>query len=160
MDYNATTGEVYVPDRQHNQLDVLDPVTADTTVTQQEPARILRLNSSPQSVAITSDGQLGFVALTNGQVIMLDVPERSIVTSMAVGGTPRFIITGLYPPVHNPTSTPQQTTTPPLAAMPINLLLLIVSIVLAGVLLLGALWLFWRRYQKWLTVQRSSRKRL
>lgn len=159
MDYNATTGEVYVPDRQHNQLDVLNPVTADTPVTQQEPARILRLNSPPQSVAITSDGQLGFVALSNGQVIMLDVPERSIVTSMTVGGTPHFIITGLYPPVHNPTSTPQETTTPPLSAMPINLLLLIASIVLAGVLLLGALWLFWRRYQKGLTVQRSSRKR-
>ncbi|HYL44996.1 MAG TPA: hypothetical protein VEU97_16565, partial [Ktedonobacteraceae bacterium] len=147
MDYNATTGEVYVPDRQHHQLDVLDPVTADTTVTQQEPARILRLNSSPQSVAITSDGQLGFVALSNGQVIMLDVPERSIITSMAVGGTPRFIITGLYPPVHNPTSAPQQTTTPPLPAKPISLLL-IASIVLVGVILLGALWLFRRRYQK------------
>src|SRR5258706_4171345 len=133
MDYNATTGEVYVPDRQHNQLDVLDPVTADTTVTQQEPARILRLNSSPQSVAITSDGQLGFVALSNGQVMMLDVPERSIVTSMPVGGTPHFIITGLYPPVINPTSTPQPTTTPPSSAKLISFLLLIVSIVLAGV---------------------------
>ncbi|MFL5705068.1 MAG: YncE family protein [Ktedonobacteraceae bacterium] len=159
MDYNATTGEVYVPDQQHNQLDVLDPVTADTTVTPQEPARILRLNSSPQSVAITSDGQLGFVALSNGQVLMLDVPERSIVTSMAVGGSPHFIITGLYPPVNNPTSTPQQTATPPSSAM-LTSLLLITSIVLAGVLLLGTLWLFWRRYQKWLAVQRSTRKRL
>src|SRR5260370_18569 len=28
MDYDANTGEVYVPDRQHNQLDVLTPVTA------------------------------------------------------------------------------------------------------------------------------------
>jgi DNA-binding beta-propeller fold protein YncE len=160
MDYDATTGEVYVPDRQHNELGVLDPVTAGTPVTQQEPARILRLNSSPQSVAITSDGQLGFVALSNGQVIMLDVPERSIVTSMAVGGTPHFIITGLYPPVNNSTSTPQQTTTPPSTAKLINFLLLIVSIVLGGALLLGTLWLFWRRYQKWLAVQRSSRKRL
>ncbi len=32
MDYDANTGEVYVPDRQHNQLDVLAPVVADTTV--------------------------------------------------------------------------------------------------------------------------------
>jgi hypothetical protein len=159
MDYNATTGEIYVPDRQHNQLDVLDPVTADTAVTQQEPARMLRLNSSPQSIAITSDGQLGFVALSNGQVLMLDVPERSIVTSIAVGGTPHFIITGLYPPVNNSTSTPQQTATSPSPAKPTSLLL-IASIVLAGVLLLGTLWLFWRRYQKWLAVQRSSRKRL
>src|SRR6266849_5780746 len=60
MDYDANTGEVYVPERQHNQLDVLTPVTAGTTVTPQEPARILHLSSSPQSVAITSDGQLGF----------------------------------------------------------------------------------------------------
>ena len=160
MDYDANTGEVYVPDRQHNQLDVLTPVTAGTTVTPQEPARIIRLSSSPQSVAITSDGQLGFVALSNGQVLMLDVPGRSIVTSIAVGGTPRFIITGLYPPVNSPTSIPQQTATSPSSAKPISHLLLIVSMVLAGVLLLGTLWLFWRYYQKRLAGQRSARKRL
>ncbi|MFL5625986.1 MAG: YncE family protein [Ktedonobacteraceae bacterium] len=159
MDYNASTGEVYVPDRQHSQLDVLAPVTAETTVTPQEPARILRVSSSPQSVAITSDGQLGFVALSNGQVLMLDVPERSIVTSIAVGGTPHFIITGLYPPVNSSTSPPQQTATPPLLTKPISFLLLIVSLVLAGVLVLGTLWLFWRRYQKWLADQRSTSKR-
>jgi DNA-binding beta-propeller fold protein YncE len=160
MDYDANTGEVYVPDRQHNQLDVLTPVTSGTSAMPQEPARILRLNSSPQSVAITSDGQLGFVALSNGQVLMLDVPERSIVTSIAVGGTPHFIITGLYPPVNSPTSTPQQTATPPSPAIPISRFLLIVAAVLAGVVLLGTLWLFWRHYQKWLAGQRSARKRL
>ncbi len=130
MDYDANTGEIYVPDRQHNQLDVLAPVMAGTTVTPQEPARILRLSSSPQSVAITSDGQLGFVALSNGRVLMLDIPGRSIVTSIAVGGTPHFIITGLYPPVNSPTSTPQQTATPIPSAKPISPLLLIVWIVL------------------------------
>jgi hypothetical protein len=160
MDYDANTGEVYVPDRQHNQLDILTPVTGGTTMTTQEPARILRLSSSPQSVAITSDGQLGFVALSNGQVIMLDVPSRSIVTSIAVGGTPHFIITGLYPPVYSPTSTPQQAVTTPSSAKPIDRLLLVVLMVLAGVLLLGTLWLFWRYCQKWLSVQRSARKRL
>src|SRR6266487_5793544 len=36
MDYDASTGEVYVPDRKHNQLDVLTPITAGTTVTIQE----------------------------------------------------------------------------------------------------------------------------
>src|SRR5207342_390104 len=41
MDYDANTGEVYVPDRQHNQLDVLAPIVAYTTVTQQEPTRII-----------------------------------------------------------------------------------------------------------------------
>jgi hypothetical protein len=148
MDYDANTGEVYVPDRQHNQLDVLAPVVSDTTVTPQEPARIIRLSSSPQSVAITSDGQLGFVALSNGQVLMLDVPRRSIVTSITVGGTPHFIITGLYPPVNTPSTTPQQAATPPSSAMPIGRLQLIFLMVLAGVLLLSMLLLLWRYYQK------------
>src|SRR5437764_9674367 len=160
MDYDANTGEVYVPDRQHNQLDVLDPVTAGATVMPPEPGRIIRLSSSPQSVAITSDGQLGFVALSNGQVLMLDIPGRSIVTSIAVGGTPHFIITVLYPPVYSPRSTPQQAATSPSQTKPISLFLLIASIVLAGALLLGTLWLFWRYYQKRLTGQRSARKRL
>src|SRR5579863_6817932 len=120
MDYDANTGEIYVPDQQHNLLDVLNPLTADTAVMPQEPARVLRLNSSPQSVAITSDGQLGFVALANGQVLMLDIPGRSIVTSIAVGGSPRFIITGLYPPINSPSSMSQQTAPSSLAAMPIS----------------------------------------
>jgi DNA-binding beta-propeller fold protein YncE len=160
MDYDATTGQVYVPDRQHNQLDVLAPVTVNTTVIPREPARIMRLSSSPQSVAITSDGQLGFVALSNGQVLMLDIPGRSIISSIAVGGTPHFIITGLYPPVNSPASTPRQAATPPPSAQPINLLFLIVSLMLAAVLLLSTFWLFWHRYQKWLADQHSARKRL
>ncbi|HEV7236796.1 MAG TPA: YncE family protein, partial [Ktedonobacteraceae bacterium] len=127
MDYDASTGEVYVPDLQHNQLDVLRPITAGTTLLPQEPARIIPLSSSPQSVAITSDGQLGFVALSNGQVLMLDIPGRSIVTTIAVGGSPHFIITGLYPPVNSPVSTPQQTTTAPSSATPISPTLLIVA---------------------------------
>ena len=61
----------------HNQLDVLAPIVAGTTVTQQEPARIIHLSNAPQSVAITSDGQLGFVALSNGQVLMLDIPRAN-----------------------------------------------------------------------------------
>jgi DNA-binding beta-propeller fold protein YncE len=160
MDYDAITGEVYVPDRQHNQLDVLTPVTVGTTLIPHEPARVIRLSSSPQSVAITSDGQLGFVALSSGQVLMLDIPGRSAVTSVAVGGIPHFIITGLYPPVTSPASTPQQAATPPPPAQPISLLFLIVSTVLAGVLVLSTFWLFWHRYQKWLADQRSARKRL
>jgi len=148
MDYDANSGEVYVPDRRHNQLDILTPVLAGTAVTPQEPARILHLSSTPQSVAITSDGQLGFVALSSGQVLMLDVPGRSIVTSIAVGGTPHFIITGLYPPTDSPTSTLQQPATPPSSAQPIGRFLLTVSMVLAAVLLLSTLWLFWRYYRK------------
>jgi DNA-binding beta-propeller fold protein YncE len=155
MDYDAITGEVYVPDRQHNQLDVLAPIVADTTVIQQEPARIIPLSGSPQSVAITSDGQLGFVALSNGQVLMLDVPRRSIVTSITVGGTPHFIITGLYPPANAPLTNPQQAAIPPSSAKPVGSLLLIFSLVLTGVILLGILWLFWRNYQKRLAGQHS-----
>ena len=160
MDYDANTGEVYVPDQQHNQLDVLAPIVTGTTVTQQEPARIIHLSGSPQAVAITSDGQLGFVALSNGQVLMLDVPNRSIVTSIAVGGTPHFIITGLYPPVNSPTSTPKQVATAPSPATLIDRLLFIVLMALAGILLLGTLWLFWRSYQKWFSDPGSARKRL
>ncbi len=158
MDYDANTGEVYVPDRQHNQLDVLAPIVADTTVTQQEPARIIHLNSSPQSVAITSDGQLGFVALSNGQVLMLDVPRRSIVTSITVGGTPHFIITGLYPPVNAPLTTPQQAAIPTSPTKPVGNLLFIFSLVLTGVILLGILWLIWRNYQKRLADQHSAKR--
>ena len=160
MDYDANTGEVYVPDRQHNQLDVLTPVTVGVTAMPREPARILRLSSSPQSVAITVDGQLGFVALSNGQVLMLDVPGRSTVTSIKVGGTPHFIITGLYPPVTGQISTPQQTAAPSSGAMPIGSLLLIFSTALVGLLLLGSLWLLWRYYQRRLAGERFRRKRL
>jgi DNA-binding beta-propeller fold protein YncE len=148
MDYDANTGEVYVPDRMHNQLDVLAPIVADTTVTQQEPARIIPLHSSPQSVAITSDGQLGFVALSNGQVLMLDVPRRSIITNVPVGGTPHFIITGLYPPANAPLITPQQPTIPSSSTKPFGNLLFIFSLMLTGVLLLGMLLFFWRNFRK------------
>ena len=157
MDYDANTGEVYVPDRMHNQLDVLAPIVADTTVPQQEPARIIPLHSSPQSVAITSDGQLGFVTLSNGQVLMLDVPRGSIVTNFSVGGTPHFIITGLYPPANAPLTTPQQATIPSSSTKPFESFLLIFSLMLSGVLLLGMLWLIWRNYRKRLTDEHSAK---
>jgi DNA-binding beta-propeller fold protein YncE len=160
MDYDAITGEVYVPDQQHNRLDVLAPVTASTPVMPQEPTRVIPVSSSPQAVAITSDGQLGFVALSNGQVLMLDVPGRSTVTNIAVGGTPHFIITGLYPPVNSPQSPQQQATTPPSPAAPANNFLLIVLISLAAILLLGILWLSWIYYQQRPGSKRPDRKRL
>jgi DNA-binding beta-propeller fold protein YncE len=144
MDYNANTGEIYVPDRLHNLLDVLTPVTAASNAVPKEPASILRLSGSPQSIAITSDGQLGFVALSNGQVVMLDIPGRSIVTSIAVGGAPHFIITGLYPPT---TTTPSRShhKTPP--AQSFNNPILILSILLAAILLLSISWFIWKRRQ-------------
>lgn len=105
MDYDATTGEVYVPNQQRNLVEVLAPVSAGTTAPH-EPARSIRFDSAPQSVAITSDGQFGFIALADGKVAMLDIHARQVITTLAVGGSPRFIITGLYP---SPFSyTPQQ----------------------------------------------------
>jgi len=156
MDYNATTGEVYVPDRQHNLLDVLAPVAVGTQPLPQEPARVIHLKSSPQSVAITSDGQFGFVALANGETLMLDIPGRSTITSITVGGTPRFIITGLYPPATSPSTSSQQTTTPPSATAPINSLMLYISLGLAGVLLTSVFWFWWRFAQRRLTNSHSK----
>src|SRR5207247_11143209 len=60
----------------------------------------------PHAVAVTSARQLGFIALSDGNVVMLDVPGRQIVTTIHVGGNPDFIITGLYPPAIG--TTPQQ----------------------------------------------------
>ena len=141
MDYDANTGEVYVPDREHNLLDVLSPVTTNTPAHGQEPARIISLNSSPQSVAITNDGQLGFVALANGQVLMLDIPGRSVITSISVGGNPHFIITGLYP---SSNSTAPSQSVP--ATMPVSLILLVSLLVLVVVLMM--IWLLRKFLQK------------
>lgn len=146
MDYDAATGEVYVPDRQHNQLDVLAPITAGSGASPREPVHVIHLSSSPQSVAITSDGQLGFVALANNQVLMLDIPGQSIVTRIPVSGTPHFIITGLYPPTSSPLSPPQRTTASHFAAQSFTILIMLVA--LAAVILLCTGWLFWRRSQK------------
>lgn len=109
MDYDATTGEVYVPDRTGDQIVVLAPVSSGSAVPK-EPNRIISLHGvSPASIAITSDGQLGFVALTNGRVAMLDLPGRQTITTIPVGGSPTFIITGLNPPLVG--TTPQQAST-------------------------------------------------
>ncbi|QBD83305.1 hypothetical protein EPA93_48035 [Ktedonosporobacter rubrisoli] len=105
MDFDETTGEVYVPDELHNRLDVLAPVTVNSPPPYQ-PSRTIALSAQPRSVAITSDGQLGFVALVGGNVAMLDVPGRQITNTLYAGGNLSFIITGMYPPLIG--STPQQ----------------------------------------------------
>jgi DNA-binding beta-propeller fold protein YncE len=105
MDYDEMTGEVYVPDEQHKRLDVLAPVNAGSTPPHQ-PNRTIDLGVQPRSVAITSDGQLGFVALAGGNVAMLDIPARQVINTIYVGGNPYFIITGMYPPAVG--TTPQQ----------------------------------------------------
>jgi len=106
MDFDETTGEVYVPDRLHHQLDVITPPDSLATKAPAEPIHTYALSGTPVSVAITSDGQLGFVALTTGQVVMLDILGHQVLQTIHVGGDPQYIITGLYPPVLG--STPQQ----------------------------------------------------
>jgi DNA-binding beta-propeller fold protein YncE len=137
MDYNAITGDIYVPDQQHNQVDVLSPILADSGLTAHEPEQVIHFNSSPQSIAITNDGQLGFVALGGGQVAMLDIPGRSLVATIPVGGNPHFIITGPYPPQDVPV--PQKTAMPP----PNLTLLGVVVALLTGAFSAG-FWLIWR----------------
>ena len=106
MDFDETTGEVYVPDSLQKQLDVISPPDSLATTAPAEPVHTYALSAAPVSVAITSDGQLGFVALDTGQVVMLDILGHQVLQTINVGGGPRFIITGLYPPVLG--STPQQ----------------------------------------------------
>jgi len=105
MDFDEQTGEIFVPDQLHKRLDVLAPINPGFPVPK-EPERTISLASAPNSVAITSDGQLGFVALQGGQVAMLDIPGRQLITTFNVGGDPQFIITGLNPPAI--ATTPQQ----------------------------------------------------
>lgn len=107
MDFDEVTGEVFVPDQLRKQIDVLTPVSSGSlNLPRREPGHIYPMGVTPESVAITSDGQLGFVALSSGQVVMIDIPGEQIANTFHVGGTPHFIITGLYPPLVG--TTPQQ----------------------------------------------------
>ncbi len=99
MDYDAITSEVYIPDQKNSQLAVLSPVDPTDPRQPKQPNRVIHTSVIPESVAITNDGQLGFVALRNGTVAMLDAPARQFVSTIAVGGSPHFIITGVYPPI-------------------------------------------------------------
>src|SRR5256884_3028175 len=98
MDYDALTGEVYVPDEQHQVLNVLSPVDIGVSAIPRKPERVIHTQGTPESVAITSDGLLGFIALREGKVAMLDLIAHRLVYTVDVTGTPHFIITGLYPP--------------------------------------------------------------
>jgi DNA-binding beta-propeller fold protein YncE len=106
MDFDALTGEVYVPDKQHNVLNVLSPVDTSVTSLPTQPERVIHTGGTPESVAITNDGLLGFIALQGGRVAMLDLIAHRLVYTVDVGGTPHFIITGLYPPPVLDTTTP------------------------------------------------------
>lgn len=106
MDYDGVTGQIYVPDPAAGVVDVLRPVSVDDSGAAPslpaEPARTLNLGGGPAAVAITFDGAFGFVAQRDaGRVAMLDVGTHKTLTTLAVGGGPRAIITGAYPPVLN-----------------------------------------------------------
>ncbi len=131
MDYNAVTGEIYVPDQNKNQIDVLAPVLSGSGLTTQEPAQVLSVGSSPQSIAITNDGQLGLVALSGGAVDLLDLPERSIAKIIPVGGSPHFIITGSYPPPNVPVPQIPQVSSPTILLIGLCVVLLFAGAVLA-----------------------------
>ncbi len=137
MDYDAMTDQVFVPNLQKEQIEVLAPLITGASMPH-EPARIIPLGVKPQSIAITSDGQLGFVALSGGNVAMLDIPGRQLINTIHVGGDPQFIITGLYPPVIG--TTPQQASFWTTVATVLAYLLVVALIIIPI--------LFYRRYTR------------
>ncbi|MGO8947197.1 MAG: hypothetical protein ACLQUY_05945 [Ktedonobacterales bacterium] len=103
MDYDAVTGEIYVPDAGADVVDVLAPVAlnAEGALSEplDEPAHVLHISGEPVAVAITFEGSYGFIAQrASGRVTMLDADTRQVQATMSVGGTPVAIVTGAYPP--------------------------------------------------------------
>jgi YVTN family beta-propeller protein len=130
MDYDAITGQIYVPDSQKNIVDVLHPVSSDLKTWTREPLRTLSIGGAPWGMAVTNDGSLGLVGQhDSGDVTMLDVPGHNPIGSVHVGGQPQFLLAGPYPPLVNRQSAQ---------------IILIVIYVLAGVILVGGVgWLVW-----------------
>ncbi len=104
MDYDAVTGQIYAPATQAGQVAVLTPVSAGDGTTPptlpKEPSRTLAFAGGPSAVAITFDGAFAFVAEQSaGRVVMLDPSTRATLATLAVGGSPRALVTGAFPPV-------------------------------------------------------------
>ena len=140
MDYDALSGDIYVPDSSANLLNVLRPANSGLEPPAHFPAQPARpayaIGGAPWAVAITSDGALGMVAgHTSGNVTMLEIQGHKVITTIHVGGTPQAVLAGPYPPLVS-----QQNA---------QIVLIVVYIVL-GVLLLGAIgWLVvWLRRQE------------
>ncbi len=140
MDYDATSGNVYVPDSAANVVNVLHPVNSSSKIPTKFPDQPARppyqLSGAPWSIAVTSDGSLGLVGQhDSGDVTMLNVPGHSVLTKIHVGGTPQFVLAGPYPPLVNRQSAQ---------------VLLIIIYVVAGLLLVGGIaWLvLWMRKQE------------
>ncbi|TMC20269.1 MAG: hypothetical protein E6J34_13145 [Chloroflexi bacterium] len=90
MDYDALTGQIYVPDQKNKWLAVLSPLDPASAVVPREPERVLRTDGVPVSVAITNDGLIGFVALQDGRIVMYDLLARLVAYTLQVGGHPHF----------------------------------------------------------------------
>lgn len=105
MDYDAVTGQLYVPVPTKDQVVVLRPagIRADgSLLAPAEPLRTLAFAGAPSAIAITFDGVLGFVAgHGNGQVVEMDVATRQTLATVSVEGAPRAIVTGPFPPALN-----------------------------------------------------------
>jgi YVTN family beta-propeller protein len=103
MDYDGVTGQIYVPDAASSAVVVLRPAApagGGAAQLPSEPLRTYSFSGGPAAAAITFDGAYGFVAEQSaGRVTMLDAPAHTTLTTMAVGGHPRSIITGSYPPL-------------------------------------------------------------
>jgi hypothetical protein len=134
MDFNVFTGEVYVPDQKHRVVDVLTPIYPGSRIPH-EPNHVIALDDVPLSVAITADGNLGFFALKGGHVALFDIPGKQPAGMFVVGGSPRFIITGLYPPLTGNTE-PDNASGAPLPAATLVLLAVLALFVLAIIALL------------------------
>jgi hypothetical protein len=150
MDYDDTTKEVYVPDLQRHQVEVIAYKQGQQGA-QESPLRIFPMEGIPVTVAVTNDGQLGFVALQDGRVIMLDLPGRQNMHTFNVGGNPRFIITGVYPPLPSPSLSANQPTQPtqnnPVSGQTALLALFGGIFFLALIGLVVVLRLFWKQRQ-------------
>jgi YVTN family beta-propeller protein len=135
MDYDAVTGQIYVPDPTGGVVQVLRPASPGGNGAAPnlpaEPARTLALGGGPAAVAITFDGAYGFVAQRDaGRVVMLDVGTHQTLATISVGGAPRAVVTGAYPPAPLPP-----------AASGVGIL----PYVLAGIMVLGvAAFFLWR----------------
>lgn len=104
MDYNAVTGQISLPDPAGNAVYILRPASAgdgtQAPALPDEPARVLPISGGPAAVAITFDGAYAFVAERDaGRVAMIDAPTRQVLATISVGGTPRGLVTGSYPPL-------------------------------------------------------------
>lgn len=99
MDYDAVTNQVFVPNLTAGQVLTLRPVAADSPLPA-EPLMTMPFTNTPAAIAITFDGALGFVAeQDSGKVTMLDMATHHAITTFTVGGTPRAVLTGSYPPL-------------------------------------------------------------